>query len=61
MNAQDILLKLKSSRGNSQFASLVNILEKREVAPLTKKQKAYLRKPNKFRVKMSTYPATNGE
>jgi hypothetical protein len=61
MSDQDILFGLKSSCTTSQFASLVNIFKKKESVPLTRSQKFHLRKPNKLKIKMSTYPAANGE
>ena len=61
MSDQDIFFGLKSSCTTSQLASLVNIFNKKEAAPLTRSQKFHLRKPSKLKIKMSTYPADNGE
>ena len=60
MNDQDIFFGVRSSRTAYQYATLVNIFNKSEVVTLNERQKLHLRKPNKLRIKMSTYPVING-
>jgi hypothetical protein len=47
-------------RTTLQFASLVHIFNKGVDTNLTENQKIHLRKPNKLRIKMSTYPTARG-